>query len=657
MRTKVTLALIFLNVALFFFIFKFERDWIVKEQSIETRRRVFGPEASNIRTLTITHHLTGGTAVSLSRQRDTWSLVQPFGWPANQHAASAIANELHTLEHLATFSVADAEKNKQPLSDYGLEKPRLTVEFTSGDATLPDATPRVTTRFLVGDTTPDQRRLYVLSPDGQRVFVVNRNLLDILSTPVDQLRDNTLATIGVFETRSLSIQSSGIRVRIQRDGQRWQFSSPHNARASKTAFELAINTLKSLQAKTFNPTPAPANLPSSAPTLRVTLEGNNRQETLYLGDPVPASGPAPARPTNAPPAPIEYYAQLESRPEVLFTVAVPPELLDTLRNAHEALRERRLLDFDPATVSAITIESPVQSNQPPITLQRLETAPGQPREAAEAVWQVVHRADGVQAPQTLPAESAAVRTLLERLSLLSADSFKSDAPTGADLEEWGFNRPVRKVTLTFANGSPPLALQVGTDAARSVYYARIGSPTEPGQAVYAITSRTVEELPLAPAAWRSRVVGDPVPAAARVSAIKLTDLLENKVLADHTFSETGEASGSPRDTKALFAVVAAVRNLRAKDFQAGGFAEKIFAAGDDRPWRFQLETTIALPVGNAQEQTRTLTLLFTERLGGALQFGGSKASDAVFTLEQPLIDALWALTYGARDPGPPATKN
>ncbi|HEY1108088.1 MAG TPA: hypothetical protein VGE76_05640, partial [Opitutaceae bacterium] len=102
---------------------------------------------------------------------------------------------------------------------------------------------------------------------------------------------------------------------------------------------------------------------------------------------------------------------------------------------------------------------------------------------------------------------------------------------------------------------------------------------------------------------------------------------------------------------------AAVRDLRAKEFQPGGYTDKVFAAGDDRPWRFQLETTLALPVGNAQEQTRTLTLQLTERLGGALQFGGSKASDAVFSLEQPLIDALWVLTYGARDPGAPAPRN
>ena len=43
MRTKVTLVLVFLNVALFFFIFKFERNWRTERASLEARRRVLGP--------------------------------------------------------------------------------------------------------------------------------------------------------------------------------------------------------------------------------------------------------------------------------------------------------------------------------------------------------------------------------------------------------------------------------------------------------------------------------------------------------------------------------------------------------------------------------------------------------------------------------------
>lgn len=661
MRTKVTLVLVFLNVALFFFIFKFERNWRTEEAALETRRRVFGPEAADIRSIKVTNHATN-TTYALERERDTWSLTAPLSWPANQHAASSIVNELTLLEHRATFSVAEAAKNKQPLSDFGLEKPRLTIEFASGD--LAPGTARRSTKVLVGDFTPDDKRLYLLSADGQRVHVVDRTLADRLALPIDQLRTNTLLTIRVFEARSLAIQtapdparagSAGTRARIHRDGQQWRFTAPHTATASKTLVELAINQLHALQAKTFNPTPAPPAAPSSAPLLRVSLEGTNRQETLYVGEPVAGSdvtslSSKPAR---------EHYAQLEGRP-VLFTVVVPTELFEELRNAQESLREKRILEFDPALVTAVTLSAPLQPNIPPVTLQRLEPAPGQPREA-EPAWQVIHRSEDAQAPQTLPADARVVRQLLDRLSLLTAEPpspgvspFKTDAPTASDLEEWGFNQPARHVALTISGNPTPIVLRIGTDATRTTHYARVGTPTEPGASIYTIHPEIMETLALSPIAWRQRTIGEPLPSAVRIAALKLIDLAENKVLAEHALNAAGEATPPARDPKSLATVLAALRHLRARDFVPGGFAEKIFAAGEDRPWRFQLEATLALPAApGGQEVTRPLVLLLTERLGGTQQFAGSKELDVAFSLEQPLVDALWSLAYGARDPGPP----
>lgn len=671
MRTKVTLVLIFLNVALFFFIFKFERNWRTEAASLESRRRVLGPEAADIRTLQITSTAPGGL-FTLVRTRDTWSLTEPLNWPANPHAANSIVQELQLLEHEASFAVAEAADNGQSLADFGLENPKLTLSFTSGDPTAaPDAPPPATT-LRIGDTTPDGKRLYILSPGGNRVHVVNRSLVDSISIPLEQLRADTLLTVRVFEARSLSLHitsadsargSAGVRVRILRDGQRWTFAAPHTARASKTAIELVINRLNALKAENFEPTPGPPVLPSSAPALRITLEGNNRQETLYLGGPVPAPNgnaePAvsasraitPTQPGAAPATP-QYYAQLEGR-SALFTVAIAPELLEVLRNAQETLREKRILEFDPAAVTAVTISAPIQPNQPPITLQRLEAPAGQPA-GADTSWQVVHRTGEAQAPQTLPADPAAVRSLLDRLSLLTADTFKSDAPTTADLEDWGFNRPLREITLTFSGNTPSVVLRLGTDAARRVTYASVGTANEPGASIYTVDSGFVNELRLTPTVWRNRTIGEFVPATARISALKLTDLAEKKVLAEHTFNAAGEPTTPPRDLTAVTQIVAALRNLKAKQFVPGGFADKVFAAGEERPWRFQLDATIALPGGASAEQTRTRTLLLTERLGGAHQFAGSKELDVIFALEQPVVDALWSLAYGGRDPGPPA---
>ncbi len=100
------------------------------------------------------------------------------------------------------------------------------------------------------------------------------------------------------------------------------------------------------------------------------------------------------------------------------------------------------------------------------------------------------------------------------------------------------------------------------------------------------------------------------------------------------------------------ALLAQMRAPRAKRFVQEKFTDRVTVAGDDRPWSFKLEATVALPGGTGGEQTSTRTLLFTERVGGAQQLAGSKEFDAVFEIEQPLLDALWTFTYGPRDPGP-----
>ena len=655
MRTKVTLVLIFLNVALFFFIFKFERNWRTEAASREARRRVLGPEAADIRSLEVTSS-TPGASYSLQRTRDTWFLTKPVDWPANPHAASAIVLALQMLDHETAFAVADLPKNNLSLADYGLDEPKIVVTFSSSDPAATGAV-RPTTELRIGDTTKDGKRLYVLSPDKQRVHIVNRSLADSLTVPLDQLRADTLLTIRVFEARSLSVLQTatndgarggvpGVRVRIRFDGTRWRFESPHTAYASKTAVELVINKLNALQAKSF-PTSAPA--PSASPALRVSIEGNNRQETLFIGERVPPPAASSSSKAGAPEIP-EYYAQLEDRSAV-FTVAIPDALMDELRNAQENLREKRILEFDIAGVTKIELSSPMQSNQPPVTLQRLEPPAGQAANVAPP-WQVVRRGEGAQGPQTLPADRAAVHRLLQELSLLTAKTFKSDAPTSADLEEWGFNRPLRAVALTLAGNTTPLVLQIGTDANREAFYARVGTPADPGTSIFQISPEIVQDLELTPVAWRDRAVSEPFPANARVSAIKLTDINTKQVLFEATFNPAGEPAAPPRNPDAVRNVVAALRALRAREFVPGGFTEKVFAAGDERPWRFQLETSIVVPGPGGLEQSTTKTLWLTERLGGDLQFAGSKELDTVFSLEQPLVDALWSLAYGNRDPGP-----
>ncbi len=75
MRTKVTLVLIFLNVALFFVIFHFERAWRTDSVAREVRRRVLGAETTDIRSLEVKSN-TPGSSFAVQRKGGEWFLTK-----------------------------------------------------------------------------------------------------------------------------------------------------------------------------------------------------------------------------------------------------------------------------------------------------------------------------------------------------------------------------------------------------------------------------------------------------------------------------------------------------------------------------------------------------------------------------------------------------
>ena len=653
MRTKVTLVLLFLNVALFFVIFQFERSWRTDSVAREVRKRVLGAEAADIRSLDVESPAPGGS-FSLERRGDEWFLTKPIAWRANPNAVNRIVTDLELLEHDTSFSVPAVLKNGQSLADYGLSPPRLTVTFTSGGPDTTGAAP-VTTRLPIGETTKDGQRLYLLSPDGARIHVVKRELADSLSVSLEQLRAETVLTIPVYEARELNVQTappSGVRVIVQRDGARWSFYTPIAARASKDAIELAINNLDSLSVQSFLPPNAPA---PAAPQLQVKIYGNGRYETLYIG----AQAPGRAAPGAHP-----YYAQLEDSSKPMdrspwFTVEIPDEapdsLMASLRDALERLRDRRVLEIDPSLVTMVTLKAP---NQPDLTLQRLDPDTARAAPASEARWQILLPGKGAQGPSTMPADRAAVQRLLDTITLLSAEKFMSDAPQESDLENWGFNRPERTVVIA---EQPPAQPQSRGAPAASPVTLELGRPTQRddrryvyammanARSVYAVDPQILADTPVAPGAWRDRLVFS-LPGPARITGLEIDDLRDNRPVVRWDAS-----SGAA--TKDVQAVLDLLRQVRAVRFVGDGYAEKVTVAGEEREWRYRLQATVVLPGAGASEQTGTHVFKLAERSGGAEQIAGSEEFGAVFVLEQPMIDALWALIYGNRDPGMPPSRN
>jgi len=625
MRTKVTLVLVFLNVALFFYIFQFEAKWREGRAALVNSRRVFGPEAATIESFTRSGPAT--PTMRAEKRGESWWLTQPYEWPANLNAVSSILHELQFLEHETSFAVKDLAGGGQTLADYGLDRPSLTFAFVSGGRTH---------EIRLGNPTTLANRLYLLAPGGERIHVVNRGVADSLGLALDQVRSDSIFTIPLFEARSLGIQNGPAKLRLRREADRWAFETPILARADKPAVEVAINTLYALRSRNFLETPN-ADLERlglrDAP-LRVTLEGNARRETLLLG---------------ASPGGDDYYARIEDK-SAIFTVAIPAAQLADLRNAQERLRDPRVLDFDPAAITALAIGAPGRT---PVALQRVDTADA---------WQItIRQADG-QTPAPLPAESTLIKDLFDKLRDWRATRYANDAPTAADLETLGFNRPERTVTLTLGaaaiRGLPAasLAAEIGLSPDRpGLAYARVTN----APFILEIDPVILDSLSIDPLHYRQRLLRQ-LPEGARITGVTLapegaTGPLYRRQLAEGETWDTALAAEPAPRRAALENILREAATLTAARFSAQAFTPAtVEVNGAATPWKYRLTLDLALQGGGAA-QADQFTLLLGDRLAGTRQLAGTaEFGGVVFEVTQPLLDALFHFTFTEKqDPGPP----
>ncbi|MDI1250629.1 MAG: hypothetical protein PSV13_17335, partial [Lacunisphaera sp.] len=248
--------------------------------------------------------------------------------------------------------------------------------------------------------------------------------------------------------------------------------------------------------------------------------------------------------------------------------------------------------------------------------------------------------------------------------------FHSDAPSAADLENWGFNRPEREITLSLSTGGgvrgnepSTLTLQVGV------------SPDKPGVAfarmtnapfVYQILPDIIAETPTVARHFRQRLLRE-LPEGARITGLSLADLATNEIIVTKQIAEGDKnwdaalAGESPARRHAFGVLLPQLHKLVARRFTADAFNPvQVDTAAGPRPWKYRLDLTLALPAGGTTPQNSTSTLFLTDRLAGTtLLAGTTEFGGVVFETSQELLDALFTFTYAEKNdpgvPGPAAT--
>ncbi len=554
----------------------------------------------------------------LERQGSTWSITQPILWSANYFAINRILNQLQFLEEEASFTIEEIEKTGQTLADYGLEEPALTLVIAERDESI---------TLSIGTVTEIGNNYYLLGPNKQEIFVISGEVINGLWVDLNDLRTRQIFDIPVFEVDALGLQirsdaadGSYLKVRLAKNNGVWAFEAPLSADADPALVDNTINTLTAVKVGRFieDAQSDPLLQGLESPSMQVTIHGNKRRQTLYIGNIDPLSGEAAT-----------YFAKLDENPAI-FTVSARPFI--ALQEAQEGLRERNFVAFDDTTLNAINISE----NGRQVRLQKLETGNN---------WQVLQSTEESEI-QPHRADPEIIEKLLKDLSTLNATGFTVDAPTPTDNERLGFNNPRRTVTLSFMEEEPLTLTLAHPEDNNDALYAK----TNRADFIYEVDRRsTLRMIPLNAQHYRNRTL-DNLPQAANITAIKLKDLTSGETIIELALSESAPDWATritELDAKIALHVqqlLSSIRSFQVESYLLDRYEDAYpVDAEKSLPWIFELSASIQLPGGDT-ERLESRDYVFTKRLSGTIQVGGSSRNNAIFQITQPLIDALYELT-------------
>lgn len=609
MRLRLTLFLLFLNAALFGYLLYLDQSG---EISADDSRLVFSPGmVEQADSISIQNAATSDSWTT-EKIGERWMLREPVLWPANPFAMKSLTTALRSLRWETRFSVDDLSDVGRELENYGLGAGASMLSLRVGEENI---------NLRIGAPTEVGSRLYVLSPDEEEVFVVRRQVLEGLELSSERLYDNQIIQIPPAEVRSIYIQSGNngsSRIELLRENESWVLRAPIRVGASNVAVTNALDALYLTTAKEFTEV-APSIHGLDTPTLRLNINGTQRQQTLLVGSPIEdALGGNTA------------YAKLEAYPTIFI---VDRSTLSPWVQPQETLRERRIIPFNPEEASAIQITSDDLS----LNLQKLESG----------LWQLV-TSGGNSTLRTLTADPRIVRDLIVRLASMEALQFVSDAPSEADLERFGLASPQRTITIRLEDDSSyELVLgDLDLNGSGTEQSNRLFVSTAANSTVYQTTASILAYTPLGALHYRERIA-EALPTGAEIKALRLLDsdvaepILEAAFLEDGNMQSDGTLTEA--ESKALIALSKAFRRFPVERFISEDFTNPLqLDAETQLEWRFVIEADIQL---NGATSAETKRYYLTERLGGRTQFAGSEALNLVFVLPLDLIDPLHSILF------------
>src|SRR5438046_7787880 len=163
----------------------------------------------------------GDEKIEMRRRDNRWRLETPI---KDQTDSSLIENLLSDLENWqrdGTISAKEIEADKNKLTEYGLNKPKLRLKLI-GENRPPE--------ILFGKDAALEAKMYVRFENSKETFLAGQSVRNDIDKKPEDFRDRKLTDLITAQVSRLLLKTPAGEIDLQKTGDHWQIVKPLQAR-------------------------------------------------------------------------------------------------------------------------------------------------------------------------------------------------------------------------------------------------------------------------------------------------------------------------------------------------------------------------------------------------------------------------------------------
>ena len=428
LRSTIALGVVLLGLSAYIYFVLLNKP----EGAADAKERVFAAlESDKIDEIKIKSE--SGDTTTVKKANGMWQVASPLAAKGDESQITAIASNLGSLEITRVV-----DENPADLKEYGLDSPRVEVEFkASGDKAYGDYH-----RLFIGGKSPTGGDVFARRDGDKRLILIAAFIDPIFNRSTFDLRDKTLVAVDREKTDRITVSADGKTLELAKNGTDWTLAKPLAANADAGAVDSLFSRVQTTQMKSIVTEQAtPADLKKygfDKPQGSIALGAGGQTVSLVIGGKASDS---------------DAYAR---DPSKALIATVDAALLKDLQKAPDEYRRKEIFAFRGYSTDRLEFTREGQTTV-------FEKVKGQDQTPDK--WRRV-------SPTAGEPDAMNMENLLVKLESFRADSFvDSTAKTGLD-------KPSLTVYAKFEDGKKEE--RVSFAKAGSDVYASI--PGQPGAA-------------------------------------------------------------------------------------------------------------------------------------------------------------------------------